>query len=294
MSSQRAIGEPNFTHFALTNLTCDIAAGEVVAVVGPNGAGKTSLLKCILGLRDITSGHIELANKPLQAWSIQQRAALMSYVPQHTRSEFDLRVQDLVQMGRLPDPLLSVPSNSSDNKPANTNDHRHTQPMWWQWRKRWQLAQQHIAQALLAVGMANSGARLLSSLSGGELQRVLIARALVQQARILILDEPTNHLDVYYQHQILQLLKSLGLTVILTIHDLNLAAQYSDKVLLMNHGRLVASGTPEQVFTAARLTEVFRLPCAVQLVGDAPAIPSICFHAESDNAASPVQVTESE
>jgi len=95
-------------HFALQHVSCDIAAGDMVAVVGPNGAGKTSLLRCMLGLRDVASGTIELANQPLNSWTIQQRAGLMSYVPQHTHSDFALRVVDLVQMGRLPSANLSI------------------------------------------------------------------------------------------------------------------------------------------------------------------------------------------
>lgn len=257
--------------FALSDISCDIAAGDRVAVVGPNGAGKTSLLRCMLGLREISSGQIELANKPLQQWSVQQRAGLMSYVPQQTNSEFALRVYDVVHMGRLPLDGLSSMQSQGLEKPA-----------WWQWQRRLHLVKQQITQALKAVGMENTQHRLLNSLSGGELQRVLIARALVQQAKILVLDEPTNHLDVFYQHQILALLKSLHLTVVLTIHDLNLAAQYCNKVMLMNNGKLLAYGTPADVLTSQRLSDVFRLPCEVHLVGEAPGIPSICFHPEAD------------
>lgn len=258
----------------------------MVAVVGPNGAGKTSLLRCMLGLRDVASGTIELANQPLNSWTIQQRAGLMSYVPQHTHSDFALRVVDLVQMGRLPsanlsiEPAIDTPATETQatDIPAIKTPANKVKPAWWQWRKRMRQINEQIANALLAVGMQGTENHLLSRLSGGELQRVLIARALMQQARILVLDEPTNHLDVYYQHQILSLLKSLKLTVILTIHDLNLAAQYCNKVLLLNEGKLLAEGAPATVFTAERLTEVFRLPCDVHLVGNSPAIPSICFH----------------
>lgn len=241
----------------------------MVAVVGPNGAGKTSLLRCILGLREVDAGTVELADKPLNSWTIKQRAGLMSYVPQQTYSEFPLRVADVVQMGRLPPADLATGSVFGEDEPS-----------WWQWRKRLNRMNKQMAQVLLAVGMEGAENRLLSRLSGGELQRVLIARALMQQARILVLDEPTNHLDVFFQHQILTLLKSLNLTVILTIHDLNLAAQYCNKVWLLNDGELVVAGTPAEVFTAERLSRVFRLPCDVQLVGDT-AIPSICFHSDA-------------
>lgn len=205
----------------------------------------------------------------------------MSYVPQQTHSEFALRVADVVQMGRIPSASLWSAPLSERDKPA-----------WWQWQQRFNHTKQRIAHALQAVGMAHTEHRLLSSLSGGEQQRVLIARALIQQASILVMDEPVNHLDVFYQHQILGLLKSLRLTVILTIHDLNLAAQYCDKVLLMSKGQLVADGTPAEVFTAERLSDVFRLPCEVQHVGEAPSIPSICFHPQNPTAVAPGEIQQ--
>ena len=115
--------------------------------------------------------------------------------------------------------------------------------------------------ALEKVGLANELHSQYNHLSGGEQQRVLIARALVQKAVILILDEPTNHLDVYYQHQILTLVKNLNITVIMTVHDLNLAAQYCQRLVLLNKGEIVADDIADKVLNPIILTEVFQLPC---------------------------------
>ena len=111
------------------------------------------------------------------------------------------------------------------------------------------------------MGLANSQAKFFNTLSGGEQQRVLIAKALVQKAKVLVLDEPTNHLDIYYQHQILQLVKALNITVIMTIHDLNLAAHYCNRLLLLDKGQLVSDNSVDKVLKPELLTKVFGLPC---------------------------------
>lgn len=236
----------------LDNLSFDIHSGQMIAVVGPNGAGKTSLLRCLLGLNEGFSGNIQVQGQDLVRYSRKALAQKVAYVPQQTDSLFDLNVFDVVQMGLLPHfGLFQLDS---------------------------QHEQQKVQNALEKVGLQQAKEQKINTLSGGELQRVLIARALVQQADILILDEPTNHLDVYFQHQILSLLRELGITVILTIHDLNLAAQYCDQVILMHQGKVQGGGTPAEVFQEQRLSEVFGLPCSVDLIGKGRNIPSICFH----------------
>lgn len=236
----------------LDNLSFDIHSGQMIAVVGPNGAGKTSLLRCLLGLNEGFSGNIQVQGQDLIRYSRKALAQKVAYVPQQTDSLFDLNVFDVVQMGLLPHfGLFQLDS---------------------------QHEQQKVQNALEKVGLQQAKEQKINTLSGGELQRVLIARALVQQADILILDEPTNHLDVYFQHQILSLLRELGITVILTIHDLNLAAQYCDQVILMHQGKVQGVGTPAEVFQEQRLSEVFGLPCSVDLIGKGRNIPSICFH----------------
>ncbi len=245
--------------FHLENVSVDIADGAMVAVVGPNGAGKTSLLRCLLGLNEHYSGTIQIGGQELKQHSRKTMALKLAYVPQQTESLFDLSVFDVVQMGLLPHMGLFQVNGEFEHERIN--------------------------HALAKVGMAHAELQKINTLSGGELQRVLIARALVQEAEVLILDEPTNHLDVYFQHQILALLKQLRISVILTIHDLNLAAQYCDQVLLLHKGQCKGVGTPVDVFQSELLTEVFGLPCTVvetqtniSSSSERKTVPSISFH----------------
>ena len=238
----------------LQGLSYQIPKGAMVGIVGPNGAGKTSMLRCLLGLIEDYSGSIHIQGKDIHSLSRKALAQTLASVPQHSDSLFELTVSDVVQMGLLPHKSLFELNTKQDENA--------------------------IQQALQRVGMADRLWQRIDTLSGGELQRILIARALVQQADILVLDEPTNHLDVYYQHQVLQLLQHLDFTILMTIHDLNLAARYCDHVLLLDKGEMRGFGTPQEVFQADVLSEVFGLPCAVENIpkDSEKAIPSICFH----------------
>lgn len=221
----------------IQDIHLQIKAGETVAIVGPNGAGKTSLLKCLYGEYSNYSGNIYLHGKPLKGLNNKDIAKKVAVVSQHSESAFNLTVLDIVSMGLIPHKGLFD---------INTDADKHT-----------------IEQALMKVDLIKKQHQLFSTLSGGEQQRVLIARAIVQAPDILIMDEPTNHLDMYYQHQILMLAKSLKITLLITIHDLNLAAQYCDRVVIINNGEIVADDTPEGVFTKEKLTDVFKLECAI-------------------------------
>ena len=209
--------------------------GQILGIIGPNGAGKTSLLRCLLNQQNDFSGDVYFKNKKLCHYNAQQIAKSFAVVTQKATPIFALSVFDVVRMGLLPHKGLFSLDNDYD---------RH-----------------QIELALEKVGLISSINSTYHLLSGGEQQRVLIARALVQKAEILILDEPTNHLDVYYQHQILQLVNSLGITVIMTVHDLNLAAQYCDRLLLLNQGKLISNDLPKKVLTSHVLTDVFGLYC---------------------------------
>lgn len=227
----------------LKDISFDVNKGEVIGIIGPNGAGKTSLLRCITNQQQYTrgailSGSIYLNNKKIKHYSTKQLAQYFALVAQKAEAIFSLTVIDIVKMGLLPHKGLF----------ALDDDHDKAQ----------------IQLALVKVGLANAEKMTFNQLSGGEQQRVLIARALVQQAQILILDEPTNHLDVYYQHQILDLVKKLKVTVIMTVHDLNLASQYCQRLLLLNQGQLIADGSPIDVLTESQLSSVFKLPCQVE------------------------------
>ena len=214
----------------------------MIGIIGPNGAGRTSLLRCItnqqLGTKAaILSGSVHLNNKIINHYSAKELAQHFAHVAQKAEAVFSLSVIDIVEMGLLPHKGLFAINDDHDK--------------------------QQIKLALKKVGLAHAEKMDFNQLSGGEQQRVLIARALVQKAQILILDEPTNHLDVYYQHQILNIVSQLRVTVIMTVHDLNLASQYCQRLLLLEKGLLIADGTPEEVLTETQLTKVFRLPCLV-------------------------------
>lgn len=223
--------------FVIQNININIKAGETVAIVGPNGAGKTSLLKCFYGEYNNYQGNIYLNGKCLTQLSTKVIAKHIAVVNQHTDSVFNLTVLDIVSMGLIPHKGIFD---------LNTDEDR-----------------SNIKQALIKVDLYGKKEQIFSTLSGGEQQRILIARAIVQKPDILIMDEPTNHLDMYYQHQILTLAKKLNITLLITIHDLNLAAQYCDRVLIINQGEVVADDLPELVFNQKLLSEIFKLDCII-------------------------------
>ncbi len=219
----------------LESLSFDVNKGEILGIIGPNGAGKTSLLRCLLNHQDNFYGEIKFKNKHLKHYSAKQLAQSFAVVAQKASPIFELSVFDVVRMGLLPHKGLFALDSDYD---------RH-----------------QIEISLEKVGLKSLINSPYNVLSGGEQQRVLIARALVQKAEILILDEPTNHLDVFYQHQILQLVNSLGITVIMTVHDLNLAGQYCQRLLLLNKGKLICDDTPNKLLSSSRLSQVFGLNC---------------------------------
>ena len=226
----------------LKDISFTVSKGEVIGIIGPNGAGKTSLLRCLSHQQkntktSILSGDVYLKNKSINHYNAKELAQHFAHVAQKAEAIFSLTALDIVKMGLLPHKSMFAVDNDHDK--------------------------QQIKLALNKVGLAHVEKMNFNQLSGGEQQRLLIARALVQQAQILILDEPTNHLDVYYQHQILNLISQLNITVIMTVHDLNLASQYCQRLLLLDKGQLVADGKPAEVLTEVQLSKVFRLPCLV-------------------------------
>tara|TARA_R110000787_G_scaffold169544_1_gene282222 strand:- start:111 stop:938 length:828 start_codon:yes stop_codon:yes gene_type:complete len=242
----------------LNDISFDVARGDIIGIIGPNGAGKTSLLKCLLNQYKNWQGCIKLKNKKISQYKAHELAQTFALVVQNSPPIFDLKVYDVVRMGLLPYKTLFARDSEADKK--------------------------DIILALEKVGLASSQAKFYNTLSGGEQQRVLIAKALVQKAKILVLDEPTNHLDIFYQHQILQLVKALNITVIMTIHDLNLAAHYCNRLLLLNKGHLVCDNNVDQVLNPELLTKVFALPCYrddAQHCG----VPRVYFYPASDSSA---------
>jgi iron complex transport system ATP-binding protein len=219
----------------LKDVSFTVAQGEMIGIIGPNGAGKTTLLRCIQHQIKDFSGSIHFKRKAIADYRGTELAKAMAVVAQQSESIFSLTLFDVVRMGLLPHKTLFASDSDAD---------RH-----------------NIEQALEKVGLSQYRDKNFSILSGGEQQRALIARALVQGAQLLLMDEPTNHLDVYYQHQIMHLVKALKITVIMTVHDLNLAAQHCPRLMLIENGQLVADGNADAVLQPESLSQVFNLPC---------------------------------
>lgn len=238
---QVSLSYPSSSHGAaslvLQGISCSLPAGELIGIIGPNGAGKSSLLSLLSGCPTPSHGKVQFAGKALSSYPPRQLAQQLAFLPQHNPPLPGLSCYQVAAMGLLPHKHWFEADNDHDKQQV-------------------ELALQHTG--LLAKQQQRS-----DTLSGGEWQRLALARALVQQARVLLLDEPTNHLDVKYQHQLLQLLLSLNKTVICALHDLNLAARYCHKLLLLQHGRLKAFGSAEQVLQPALLSDVFELPVEV-------------------------------
>ena len=211
--------------------------GELVGVIGPNGSGKSTLLKCIYRVLKPTGGAVWLDGRALSDYSYKESARQVAVVAQHNYYNFDFSVRDVVMMGRSPHKRALERDNARDH--------------------------QMVARALETVGMADFAQRSFATLSGGEQQRVILARALAQDTPCLILDEPTNHLDIKYQLQLMDIVKGLDRTVIAAIHDLNIAAMYCDRLYAVKEGRVVASGRPEEVLTPELIRAVYEVEAEV-------------------------------
>ncbi|MCY0966732.1 ABC transporter ATP-binding protein [Parathalassolituus penaei] len=225
----------------LQAVSLQLPAGQVLGLLGPNGAGKTTLLRALTGQLPC-EGRVAWMGRPLATMPLAERARQIAIVNQLNDPVLALSLRQVVQMGLLPH-LSLLGRRSPDDL-------------------------QRVEQALARVGLSDRADQRFVSLSGGEQQRALIARALVQQARLIVLDEPVNHLDVYYQHDVLTLLRTLahetGLTVVMSLHDLNLASMYCDRLALLHEGHLRAFGSAREVLVPELLQRVFRLPCVVR------------------------------
>lgn len=219
----------------LHDASFEIARGEFVAVLGANGVGKTTLLRTLAGIRAPESGHVEMNGTPLTHFTVAQRARSIAHCTSDDLFLDQLLVCDVVAMGRFA--------------------HRR----WWQWTRE-PGDDAAVAHALHAVHMEAFALRRFDTLSSGERQRVWIALALAQEAPLLLLDEPTSHLDVRVAREILQLLRAqvrAGKTVICALHDLNEAAEFADRVLLLGCAELLAFGAPAQALTPALLERAY-------------------------------------
>ncbi|WP_394389094.1 ABC transporter ATP-binding protein [Shewanella woodyi] len=218
-------------HFSLTK-------GEMLGIIGPNGAGKSSLLRCLYRYIKPSSGAITLFGDEIAMLSAKEFAKRVAVVLQDTPHHFDLTTAQLVAIGLTPHKGPFEITTAKDREV--------------------------ITDALTKVGLTHKAEQAYEHLSGGEKQRALIARAIVQRPKLLILDEPTNHLDIRYQIQILELLRSLNISVITSIHDLNLASALCDQLLLLDGGKCISHGTPVEVLTEQRIGDVFGVCCKVE------------------------------
>lgn len=219
----------------LQRLAFTVTRGTWVGLIGPNGSGKTTLLRTITGLLPY-EGSLHLSGRPVKDWKPVDLARKVAFVRQSTPLSFDFTVEELVLLGRSP--------------------HKG-------WLERYEAADRDLVRhALGRVDLEGFARRSMLSLSGGERQRVFLAQALVQDTGVLLLDEPTTHLDVHYQFEFLNVVRALvdaGRTVIAVFHNLELAARYSDALLVLQRGRLAAAGAPEDVLSEALLASVFRM-----------------------------------
>ena len=219
------------------NVLLNVLPGEFVGLLGPNGSGKSSLLRTIYRVLRPDAGRVTLDGEDVWRMGARAVAQHTAVVTQERGSGFDFLVHEIVMMGRTPHKGM------------------------WDRDTRFDL---HLVEdCLRRVGMVEFAHHNFRTLSGGEKQRVLVARALAQQARFLVLDEPTNHLDIRYQLEILTLLRRLHVTTLAALHDLNLAAQYCDRIFLMQEGRVVASGPPDSVLEPDRIRQVYQVDAAI-------------------------------
>lgn len=217
----------------LKGVNIESKENEFIGLIGPNGSGKSTLLKCIYRVLKPNVGQIFLDDTKLYGMSVRKSAKKMAVVAQHNYYNFEFSVREMVLMGRAPHKKAMERENAEDY--------------------------QIVEAALKTVGMTDFVDRSFSTLSGGEQQRVILARALAQQTPCLILDEPTNHLDITHQLQLLKIVKNLNITVISAIHDLNITAMFCDKIYVLKDGEIVGSGTPEKVLTTKLIKNVYQV-----------------------------------
>ena len=210
---------------------------EFVGLLGPNGSGKTTLLKSIYRVLRPASGAILMDGEDMKDMSYRESARRMGVVSQFNNLSFDFTAMDMVLMGRSPHKRALAKDTEADYRIAE--------------------------EALRRVDMLEFRDRSFLTLSGGEKQRIILARALAQQVEMLVLDEPTNHLDIKYQIQIMDVVKSLGVGVLAALHDLNLTLMYCTYVYVLKDGRIVAHGPTEEVITEQLIRDVYEVDCSV-------------------------------
>jgi len=240
----------------VTDITFQVHQGEFAGLIGPNGSGKSTLLRVISRVLSPQKGVTLINQRELSEFGREELARRLAVVTQESQLHFDFTVSEIVRMGRIPHLRRFQRESIVDER--------------------------IVEQALHLTELQPFANRLVTALSGGERQRVAIARALAQTPEILLLDEPTAHLDLNYQLALLDLIWKLnrteGLTVLVVLHDLNLAAQYCDKLILLQNGRIYNVGSPTDVITEAAIREVYGVEA---IVGPHPVLGTLCVYPAS-------------
>lgn len=232
----------NFSYgsrYALEDVTMSIGDGEIVTLVGPNGSGKTTLLKCLNRILKLQKGTVLVEEKDISKLKLKELAKLLSYVPQSVGRSFPSTVFEIVLIGRKPYVDWGVSSRDKEI----------------------------VSSILSLMGLNEMALRQSNELSGGEYQKVLIARALAQEPQVLLLDEPTSNLDLKHQLDVLNLITSIvkekNIAAVMAMHDLNLASRFSDKMIFLNGGKIYDAGKPETVLTERNIRNVYGVEAIV-------------------------------
>ena len=219
----------------LDEISFTIISGQIVAILGKNGAGKTTLIKCLNRVQTPQNGKVEICSKDISRQSLIELSKSVSYVPQSVKTSFPMDVFDVLLLGRRPH--ISWMTSSEDLEA--------------------------VSETLRKFGLEDLAFRRFDRLSGGERQRVIIAKAVVQNPRVYLLDEPTSDLDLQHQLLVMETVTDIirnssgSKSVIFAIHDINIAARFSDRVILLHEGRILADGTPSEVITRSNIATVF-------------------------------------
>lgn len=234
----------------LRGVSLEVGPGEVVGLIGPNGSGKTSLLRCVYKVLRPHAGLVSLGEEDVLRMGARRMARQTAVVPQETPGEFDFTAREIVAMGRSPHQGLFQRETPEDRE--------------------------IVEDSLTRTAMLPFAERQYRTLSGGEKQKTLVARALAQQTKLLVLDEPTTHLDVGHQLEVLELIKNLRVSTLCALHDLNLAALFCDSLYVLSEGEVLASGSPQEVLTPRLIREVYGVASEVS-VHPATGKPHITF-----------------
>jgi iron complex transport system ATP-binding protein len=226
----------------LKDIDIAVNEGEFVGIIGPNGTGKSTLIKAITDLVDIKGGKITINGRDNSEISKRDRAKIIAVVPQEFSIEFEFNVFDIVMMGRNP--------HMYGRKDTKKND------------------LDIVQEAMMMTNTWQLKDRFFNEISGGEKQRVIIARAIAQQTKVILLDEPTSHLDIHHQLEILELVRMLkvkkNITIIAVLHDINMAARFSDRLILLNDREVMVDGTPEKVIDEKYLGKVYKMEMIIR------------------------------